>query len=67
MLQHEVKANVGNEEQRRVTNTRIAIIRQLEPAALAATNFIVNAQSPNEGSWGYDPGTDGTQSILGGK
>lgn len=65
MLQHEVKEHVGDEEQRANNRQRIAVIRQIEPAALAAINFIVNAQSPKDGSWGYNPGTDGDTSILG--
>ncbi|MBC7965949.1 MAG: hypothetical protein H7Z17_08495, partial [Fuerstia sp.] len=44
---------------------RIAIIRQLEPGASAAIKFIINAQSQKNGSWGYNPGTDGDTSILG--
>ena len=65
MLQHEVKAHVGEEDQRASNRQRIAIIRQLEPTASSAVRFIVNAQSPRNGSWGYNPGTDGDTSILG--
>jgi len=65
MLKHEVKENVGEEDQRGNNRQRIAIIRQLEPAASNAIKFIINAQSQKNGSWGYDPGTEGDTSILG--
>lgn len=65
MLQHEVKEHVGEEDQRTNNRQRIAIIRQLEPAASAAVRFIINAQSQKNGSWGYNPGTEGDTSILG--
>ncbi|MCX7386756.1 MAG: terpene cyclase/mutase family protein [Planctomycetales bacterium] len=65
MLKHEVTQNLRQDEDRTANRQRITIIRQLEPAAAAAIKFIVNAQSPSNGSWGYDPGNNGDTSILG--
>ena len=65
MLQQEVKDNKGNEEDRGNNRKRLAVMRQIEPAALAAINFISNAQHRTNGSWGYTPGSDGDTSILG--
>ncbi len=65
MLQHEVKDNKGNDEERGSNRKRLALMRQIEPAALAAINFISNAQHRTNGSWGYTPGSDGDTSILG--
>lgn len=65
MMKHEMKEFVGQEDQRANNRQRIAMIRQIEPAAQASINFIINAQSKKNGSWGYSPGTDGDTSILG--
>ena len=65
MLQHEVKDNRGEEDQRSSNRKRLSLIRQLEPAALAGVNFIANAQNQDNGSWGYNPGASGDTSILG--
>lgn len=65
MMKHEVKDFRGQEDQRTNNKQRIAMIRQLEPAVQASINFIMNAQSKKNGSWGYNPGTDGDTSILG--
>ena len=65
MMKHEMKEFVGQEDQRANNRQRIAMIRQIEPAAQASINFIINAQSKKDGSWGYSPGTDGDTSILG--
>lgn len=65
MLQHEVKEFRGQEDQRPNNRNRLAMIRKLEPAALAGINFIINAQHRENGSWGYEPGASGDTSILG--
>lgn len=65
MLRFEVKAAKGQEDPGSNKKQRAQIIRQLEPVAAAAVNFIVNAQHPDNGSWGYNPGTSGDTSILG--
>ncbi len=65
MLQHETKAAKGQQEQRSNNRQRTQMMRQIAPAAAAAVTFIVNAQFPADGSWGYDPGAAGDTSILG--
>lgn len=65
MLKHELKEFRGQEDERDNNKQRVAMIRQLEPAVQASINFIINAQSKKNGSWGYNPGTDGDTSILG--
>lgn len=65
MMKHEVQEFRGQEDERANNKQRMAMIRQLEPAVQASINFIINAQSKKNGSWGYDPGTDGDTSILG--
>lgn len=65
MLQHETKALKGQQDQRSNSKQRTQMMRQIQPAAAAAVNFIVNAQFPADGSWGYNPGTAGDTSILG--
>lgn len=65
MLKHELKEFRGQEDERDNNKQRVAMIRQLEPAVQASINFISNAQSKKNGSWGYNPGTDGDTSILG--
>jgi len=65
MMKHEVKDFRGQEDERANNRQRMAMIRQLEPAVQASINFIINAQSKKNGSWGYNPGTDGDTSILG--
>lgn len=65
MLQHEVERYRGDDDQRAQNKVRVAMIRQLEPRCEGAINFIVNAQHPTNGSWGYNPGASGDTSILG--
>ena len=65
MLKQEMKEFRGKEDERANNRQRTAMIRQLEPAVQASINFIINAQSKKNGSWGYNPGTDGDTSILG--
>ncbi len=65
MMKQEMKESRGKEDERANNKQRVAMIRQLEPAVQASINFIINAQSKKNGSWGYDPGTDGDTSILG--
>jgi hypothetical protein len=65
MLQHETKAAKGQQDQRSNNRQRTQMMRQIAPAAAAAVTFIVNAQFPADGSWGYDPGAAGDTSILG--
>jgi hypothetical protein len=64
MLRHETKSARGEQDERSNNRQRVQIIRQLEPAATGAVNFIMNAQA-TDGSWGYDPGVAGDTSILG--
>lgn len=65
MTQHNYDRAKSNKELRSNNRNRVALIRQLRPAAQAGINFIVNAQHQPSGGWGYDPGKAGDTSILG--
>ena len=65
MTQHKIKAARTDRELRSKNRLRASLITQLQPAAQASINFIVNAQHKPTGGWGYNPGNAGDTSILG--
>lgn len=69
MTKHEIEASKSvrrrDRDEKELNGLRVALTKQLRPAAQAAITFIVNAQHQKSGGWGYDPGKDGDTSILG--
>lgn len=65
MTQHNYERGKRDDALRSNNRNRVALMRQIRPAAQRGINFIINAQHQPSGGWGYDPGKAGDTSILG--